>query len=204
LIGSLMASSSFNHAQATKLLTLEEHWKYNVKWSWDSDLLRSVGRITPTIVIENQTSDRLEGYIGDINGTRLTMYDGDQVVMVRFLYDGGLTSDWIMAGKIYEGYFAIDIPEKYKDADTVRITIGGHHYVVDDGSLTRRQSWVFINSAWLYYNMSSTQTAVAAAEEQEEIKPVVAMPSPGSLIDMILSRNGMMLQLPVRSADPGK
>lgn len=184
-------------------MTLEEHWKYNVKWSWDSDLRRNTGLISPTIVIENQTADRIEGYVGDINGTRLTMYNGDQVVMVRYIYDGNMVGDWIMAGKLHEGYFAVDIPQKYRDADTVRFYIGGHHYVVDDGDLTTRQAWVFINSAWLYYNMSSVQTAVAS-EEQEGIKPVVATPSPGSLIDMILSKYGMLQPLPVRGANPGK
>ena len=202
LIGTLVAGS-FNQAQAAKLLTLEEHWKYNVKWSWDSSLRRNTGLIYPTIVIENQTADRIEGYIGDINGTRLTMYDGDQVVMMRYIYDGNMVGDWIMAGKLYDGYFAVDIPQKYRDADTVRFFIGGNHYVVDDGDLTTRQIWVFINSASLYYNMSSVQTAAASEEEQEKIKPVVATPSPGSLIDLILSKNGM-LQLPVRSANSGK
>jgi hypothetical protein len=71
------------------MITSEEHWKYRInKWGWDEDRRESYGIINPRIIIQNETADRLEGYVADSNGTRLDMYDGEQVVRVRFMSNG--------------------------------------------------------------------------------------------------------------------
>jgi hypothetical protein len=83
-----------------------------------------------------QTFDRLEGYIADSNGTRLDMYDGEQVVQVHFLSNTSMVSSWVIAGRVNEVYFAIDIPERFRDAEVVRIYVSRHMYTVDDGTRT--------------------------------------------------------------------
>ena len=188
---------------AQALISQEEHWKYNVdRWSWDSDRRRTVGMIHPQLVIQNETADRIEGFVADSNGTRLDMYDGEQVVHVRFMSNSSVASGWEIAGRVNDGYFAIDIPEKYREAEVVRIYIGNHHYTVNDGTRTTPQTEVSINSAILNYKTNSTldqiETEVAQVTEPKPIRSVFAG---GSLIDWILSHNGM---LPVRGSDSGK
>ncbi len=202
LLGSFI-SSTLGNAEAL-LISQEEHWKYNVqKWAWDSEIRRTYGIITPKIVIQNETSAKLEGYIADSNGTRLEMYDGEQYVHVRFLSNNSIASDWQLAGRIHDGYFSIDIPDKYKSADVVRIYIGNHRYTVDNGTPTTPQTEVAINAAMLYFNTNSTLDQMPETEitELTEPEPMTVDSSGSSLIDWILSSNGM---LPVRSSDSGE
>jgi hypothetical protein len=127
------------------------------------------------------------------------MYDGQQVVHFRFMSNGSGASGWQIAGRVHDGFFAIDIPEKHGEAEFVRIYIGNNEYTVNNGSPTTPQTLVFINSAALVYRTNSTldqiETEVAQAGQ---IKPVY---SAGSLLDWILIQNGL---LPVRSPDSGK
>jgi len=191
----IVVLSTINSAEAI-LVPLEEHWKHNVYWTWDDKLQRTIGIINPTIVIENETATKLEGYIADQNGTRLAMYNGEQIVMVRFAYEGGAHSKWEMRDRIYGGYFTIDIPEEYKNADIVGIYIGKNHYTVDNGTPLTPQSWVFINSARMDYdrtlvtNSTLVQTSTEIAQEKADVTPTG--PSPGSLIDRILSYYGLL------------
>ncbi|HEX2013856.1 MAG TPA: hypothetical protein VLA68_01390 [Nitrososphaera sp.] len=191
LLGSIVAGMFFTRAEAV-LISPEEHWKYEIWWYWDSDLRKNVGLITPTIVIENETSDRLEGYIADANGTRLTMYDGDQLVQVRYYYDYGMVSKWELAGWLDEGYFTIEIPEAHRDADVVRIHIGNHQYTVDNGTYSSPQSWVYVNTARLDYRTDPTLDNTEISEEEEAAPAVLKSPSWGSLIDLILSQHGLL------------
>jgi hypothetical protein len=186
IIVMLLGSATAGIANAL-LVPVEEHWKYNVKWRWDADLRKNIGMITPLIVIENETSDRLEGYIADANGTRLMIYDGQQVVMSKFMFDSGLVSRWEIVDRIHDGYFAIDIPEKYSKAETVRIYIGNFQYTVD----SKPQVWVFINSATMNYRTNSTLDGLVLPETSIASKQKIAIPldpcaSVGSLIDRIL------------------
>jgi hypothetical protein len=202
LSGSILAGTA-GVAQAL-LITEEEHWKYNIdRWTWDSDIRRTVGKINPQIVIQNETADRLEGYIGDTNGTRLEMYDGQQVVHIRFLSNSSVASAWELAGWVHDGYFVIEIPEKYKSAEIVKIYIGKHRYTVDNGTPTTPQTEVSINSAMINYRTNSTLDQIAETEiaQVEEDEPLISVYSSGSLIDWILRLNGM---LPVRSSNPGE
>jgi len=201
IMGSAL-TSTVNLAQAL-LITEQEHWKYNVdKWAWDADRRRTYGIITPQVIIQNETADRLEGYVADANGTRLDIYDGDQMVMVRFLSDIGIGSDWVTAGRVHDGYFAIDIPEQYKENEIVKIYIGTNQYTVDNGTSTTAQTWVFINAAMLNYRTNSTLDHIPTEIAQvEDPVPVRSIYDRGSLIDYILSLNGM---LPVRSPDSGE
>jgi hypothetical protein len=174
------------------VITPEEHWRYNVHWYWDPEERESVGLITPTIVIENRTLDRLEGYVADANGTRLDMYDGEQVVKVRYGYDGSIVTDWELASWIHDGYFAIDIPEKHKNADFISLYIGNNSYTIDDGDINTRNSFVSINSIRTDFRLGST--AIPADETSSAEIELVAgkTPMPGSLIDRILSMFGML------------
>jgi hypothetical protein len=202
LAGSVLAGT-VGVAQAA-LISEEEHWKYSVdRWLWDSERRRTYGLMTPKIVIQNETADRLEGYIADASGTRLEMYDGEQIVFVRFLSNSSAASGWQTAGRVHDGYFAIDIPERYKEAEIVRIHIGTHRYTVDNGTPTTPQTEVVINAGIASYRMNSTLDQVVETEvaQAEEPKPVRSVYDGGSLIDWILSQNGM---LSVRSPDPGK
>jgi hypothetical protein len=200
LLGSVVAGT-IGVAQAL-LISSEEHWKYNInKWNWDSERRKTYGVINPQIVIQNETADRLEGYIADANGTRLEMYDGEQVVQIRYLSNSSAGTGWELAGRVHDGYFAIDIPEKYRDAEVVKIYIGNHMYIVNDGTRTTPQTQVFINSAMLNYKTNSTLELIETEVAQVEPKPLRSVYAGGSLIDWILGRNGM---LPVGSPDSGK
>jgi hypothetical protein len=196
-------ASTIGIAQAV-LIEEEEHWKYHVdRWTWDSDRRKTIGLMSPQIVIQNETSEGLEGYIADANGTRLAIYDGEQVVQVRFAFDSGMISSWELAGRVHDGYFTINIPEKYKDAQTVRIFIGKNQYNVNNGTPTTPQTEVHINSAIVNYRTNSTlssQTQIAdVPEEQRQPRSIY---DGGSLIDWILSQNGIFLS--VRSANSSK
>lgn len=178
---------TFNAAHAL-LIPQEEHWKYNVRWTWDFEERESVGIITPQIVIQNETSSRLEGYVADANGTRLAMYDdGMQVVMAKYMFDSGRVTDWEIVDRIHDGYFAIDIPEQYQDAETVRMYIGKFQYTVD----IRPQLTVNINSVTTNYVTNSTIGAIEVAQEEEPEETPVAFSS-NSLIDRILRQNGYL------------
>jgi hypothetical protein len=239
LLVSVVATTTSN-AEAI-LIPLQEHWKYNVRWDWDPDHYRTVGYIDPKIVILNQTDDKIVGYIGDQNGTRLSMYKGDQYVQVRYAYSNGLVTKWKIGDRINDGYFTIDIPEDYRNADVVGIYIGNNEYTIDDGTLYAPQTSVFINSARIDYYRNSTieansttdavsttmarilrptatntTTAVVANSTTDAVSTTMARItstildhtttktttaitkerfsrlSPGSLIDLILSRVGLL------------
>jgi hypothetical protein len=199
LLGSLAAGTA-GVAQAT-LVSEEDHWKYNInKWAWDSELRRTVGMITPQIIIQNETADRLEGYIADANGTRLEMYD-EHYLHIRYLSNTSAGSDWELAGKANDGYFAIDIPERYRDAEIIRIYASNNYYRVDNGTPYTPQTQVKINSAILDYRTNSTLAVQTEVAEVEEPQPLRSIYDRGSLIDWVLSRNGL---LPVRSSDAGE
>lgn len=198
-----VAAGTTGIAQAA-LITQDEHWKYHVdRWLWDEDRRRTYGLTTPQIVIQNETADRLEGFIADANGTRLSIYDGQQVIHVRYMSNSGIASGWEMAGRVHDGYVVIDIPEKYRQAEIVKIYIGTNQYIVDDGTPTTPQTEVYFNSATLNYRTNSTldQIGETLVAEVEEPLPVRSVYSSGSLIDWILRQNGM---LPERSPDPGE
>lgn len=200
MLSSSVLAATIGSAQAS-LITEEQHWKYRIdKWVWDEDRRRSYGLITPQVIIQNETADRLEGFVADASGTRLDVYDGDQIVHVRFISNNSAASDWQMAGRVQDGYFAIDIPERYRDAEFVRIIIGNNQYTVNNGTPTTPQTEVYINSAMLTYRTNSTlvETEVARVEEPEPIRSAY---QGGSLIDWILSQNGL---LPVRSSNSGE
>lgn len=201
LLGSVMAGT-ISYAQAV-LIPVEEHWKYHVdRWAWDGERRKTYGIINPQIVIQNETVDRLEGFVADANGARLAIYDGEQVVMVRFLSESGISSSkWIMAGRVHDGLFVIDIPEQYRAAETVRIIIGNHDYTVNNGTPTTPQTWVFINSAILYYRTNPTLDEIAKTEVAQVKEPSPSVYTGGSLIDWILRQNGM---LPVGSSNSSK
>lgn len=201
LLGSMfVAGIGVAHAA---IITEEEHWKYRIdKWLWDGDRRRTYGLITPQIIIQNETADKLEGFVADANGTRLEMYDGDQIVHVRYISNSSGASGWQMAGRVHDGYLSIDIPERYREAEVVRLYIGSNQYTVNNASPTTAPTEVYINSAMLTYKTNSTldqiQTEVAEVEEPESVQSVY---SGGSLIDWILNQNGL---LPVRGSDSGK
>lgn len=188
-LAGFIAASTMGLAEAS-VITPEEHWRYNIHWYWDPNERETVGLITPILVIENETSDRLEGYVADANGTRLDMYDGQQVVKVRYGYDGGMLSKWDIAAWIHDGYFTLEIPEKYRDADFVSIYIGNNDYTVDDGDINTRNAWVSINSIRTEYRFG--QTLDAEETSTAGIESVAKSPMPGSLIDQILAQFGML------------
>jgi hypothetical protein len=201
LAGSLWTSATIGSAEAI-LIPLQEHWKYNVRWDWDPDHLRTVGYIDPRIVIQNDTNGKIVGYIADQNGTRLSMYRGDQYVQIRYTYDNGFVTKWELGDKINDGYFTIEVPPAYKNADIVSIYIGRNEYSVDSGTLNVPQTSVFINSARMEYHRNATLTTVTTPAVSLQpttttttptaTKAAFMGPSPGSLIDLILSRLGML------------
>ena len=193
VLAGFSAGSMIGQAQAS-VITPAEHWRYEVHWYWDPDERETVGLITPTLSIENETSDRLEGYVADANGTRLDMYDGEQVVKVRYGYDSGMVTEWQLAGWIHDGFFAIEIPEKHRGADFVGIYIGNNDYTVDDADINTKNPWVSINSIRTDYRLNSTLVSVAEETSADaEIESIADnLPEPGSLIDLILSRFGML------------
>jgi hypothetical protein len=196
-------AGTISYAHAV-LIPVEEHWKYHIDtWVWDGERRKTYGIINSQIIIQNETVDKLEGFVADSNGTRLAIYDGEQVVMVRFLSESGLfSSKWKIAGRVHDGFFTIDIPREYRAADTVRIMIGNHEYTVNNGTPTTPQTWVFLNSAMLGYRTNPTLDQAGKTEVAEvQPLPISSVYSGGSLIDWILSQYGM---LPVRSSDSSK
>jgi hypothetical protein len=163
------------------LIPEEEHWKYNAHWIWKSSLRKSVGIIDTQIIIENETATRLEGYIADANGTRLSFYDDAQVVMVKY------GSEWQIADKTDQGFFTVEIPEKYRDLDIIGLYIGSNSYNVDAGP---PQPLVLTNPVRMDYRTDSTlvfepETQVAAVEDRFS---AWKKPSGDSLIDRILQQ----------------
>jgi hypothetical protein len=192
LMAGFVAASTIRPAEAA-VITQEEHWRYNVYWYWDTDERETVGLISPIAVIQNETSDRLEGYVADANGTRLDMYDGEQVVKVRYGYDEGAPTEWSLAAWIHDGFFAIDIPERYRNADYISMYIGNNDYSVDDGDINTSNAQVSINSIRMDYRLGTNLQAVDDSVTTAEIEQVVERsPMPGSLIDKILSMYGML------------
>lgn len=189
------AASSMTVAQAA-LLAPEDHWKYNVQWVWKASIRKTVGIINAQIVVANETADKIQGYIADVNGTQLTMYNREQIVMVRYVPENGRGSDWLIGPRPVNGSFTIDIPEKFRDVETIALFIGSNSYQVDDGTFP--QPLVLISSARLDFQTDPTlgeETTIA--EEQ----PVMQKYSENSLIDRILRE---FYSLSVRSADSGK
>jgi len=174
------------------LLKPEEHFKYVTTWHWDERLLMNFGLINPKIVIANETADEITGYIGDNNGTRLTMYNGEHYVMARYSYDNGFISKWEMTTQMHDGWFTIEIPQKYRDAQIIGVFISNHQYSVDPEDITLSQPRVFINSARLDYRLNSTlhslqdQSNTQIASQPSE--NCNSSPSHGSLIDLIWSQ----------------
>ena len=197
-----VAATTIGFAEAS-LIAEEQHWKYRIdRWIWDEDRRITYGLITPQIIIQNETTDRLEGFVADANGTKLEFYDADQVVHARFISNSSGPSSWQMAGRVQDGLFAIDIPETYQDAEFVRIMIGNNQYTVNNGTPTTPQTKVYVNSAMLMYKTNSTldllETEVAQVSQPEPIKSVY---EGGSLIDWILSGNGL---LAIGSSNPSE
>jgi hypothetical protein len=134
------------------------------------------------------------------------MYKGDQYAQVRYTYNNGFLTKWELGDKINDGYFTIEVPPAYKNADIVTIYIGRNEYSVDSGTLNVPQTSVLINSARLDYHRNATLTTTTvttpAASSQPTTttittpttvtKAVFTGPSPGSLIDLILSRFNML------------
>jgi hypothetical protein len=178
----LLSSTSTANAL---LLKPQDHWKYNVFWVWKPDIHKTIGIISTQIIVANETADRIEGYIADINGTRLEMYD-DQYVMVKYTYDMGPTSDWEIGGKTHKGYFSVDIPENYKDAQTIGLFIGGYSYKLDLLPDSYEQPLVLINSARLDYTTNSTleSTSISSISDETDTCQI----SSNSLIDRILQQ----------------
>jgi hypothetical protein len=195
LSGSIL-TGTIGVAQAF-LIPQEQHWKYHIdRWIWNADRHRTIGIINPQIVIQNETADRLEGYIADVNGTRLDFYAGEQVVQVRYVSNSSIAiaSPWEMAGRVHEGNFAIDIPQKYRGAEIAKIFIGNNQYTVDNGTPTTAQTEVFLNSAILNYKTNSTLDQMTQIQSTQVAgpKPVGSVYEGGSLIDWILSINGLL------------
>lgn len=130
--------------------------QYQIDWNSNSNSSRSVGLIQPQIKIADESSHKIVGYIADGNGTRLRMYNNEQVVMAKYYLDEGFTSDWEIADRLYNGYFAISIPPQFiGKVESVKIFINNHQFSVNDGTSTTSQSWVFINSALTVYEEGS-------------------------------------------------
>jgi hypothetical protein len=145
-----------NSAEAL-LVSPKDASVFPIEWTWDSELHRNIGHVETQIVLENVTDDRVEGYIAeDINGTRLFTYNDEQVVMVRYVYDGGFRSGWNIESKLYQGFFSIQFPEELRGRiDLVYIFIGQNQFTIDDATSSSSQSWVFTNSAKYVYQIGT-------------------------------------------------
>lgn len=130
------------------LLSPEESAEFAVlQWHFDSELRRDIGIIVSRIIVENTTSQGIQGYLADSNGNRLWMVDDVQVVLAKFVFNNTASTDWELADWVRDGYFAVDRSE-YPDAVAVRLYIGPNSYSIDNGPPDIPQSWVFINPAW--------------------------------------------------------
>lgn len=180
-----LASTTFLSTKAEALLIpVQEHWMYHVHWVWKEDLRKTVGIIYPQIIIANETVDKVQGYVADENGTRLPMYSDEQRVMVKYVYDNGAISKWQVAGKPHDGFFTIEIPDVYRDAQTIGIYIGGNAYKVDIPN-SYEQPLVTINPVRFDYRTNST------LDQQPQITQATTIASTchysdNSLIDRIL------------------
>lgn len=138
------------------LVEPDDNAKYLIQWSWDSNSSRSVGLIHSKIRITDESSYKIVGYVADEKGTRLTMYNDEQVVMTKFYLEDGFATDWSVADSPYKGYFAISIPPQFiGKVASVKIFINNHMYAVNDGTATTNESWVFTNSAYTVHKLGS-------------------------------------------------
>jgi hypothetical protein len=140
------------------LLSLEENAKFKVYEShYDPKLRRDIGVIVSRVIIENETAQAVEGYLGDSVGSRLWMVDNVQVVLAKFVFNNTGTTRWELVDWLHDGYFTIKKPDmpNHPDIVAVRIYIGPNSYSVDQGTPRIPQSWVFINPAWTEFAFSS-------------------------------------------------
>jgi len=189
-LGAILAVAVLSNASNASALLLkpQDHWKYNVFWTWKPEVRKNIGIIFSQIIVENETADRIDGYMADANGTRLEMYN-DQYVMVKYTYDMGPKSEWELAGKTHDGYFSFDIPENYRDAQTIGIFIGGYSYKIDLLPDSYEQPLVLINSARLDYTTNSTLDYSTSTSNVSDTTPTnTCQISNGSLIDRILQQ----------------
>jgi hypothetical protein len=189
-LGATLAIAVLSSASTANALLLkpQDHWKYNVFWAWKPDIHKNIGIIFSQIIVANETADRIEGYMADANGTRLEMYD-DQYVMVKYTYDMGPTSSWEIGGKTHKGYFSVDIPENYRDAQTIGLFIGGYSYKLDLLPDSYEQPLVLINSARLDYTTNSTlDSQTSTSSVTDTATTATCQISSDSLIDRILQQ----------------
>ncbi|HEY7506299.1 MAG TPA: hypothetical protein VH621_01710 [Nitrososphaera sp.] len=152
------------------LLSLEENAKFKVYEShYDPKLRRDVGIIVSRVIIENETAQAVEGYLGDSVGSRLWMVDNVQVVLAKFVFNNTGTTRWELADWLHDGYFTIKKPDmpNHPDIVAVRIYIGPNSYSVDQGTPRIPQSWVFINPAWTEYAFSSNARMAQSASASD-------------------------------------
>lgn len=143
------------------LLSPEESAKHTVyEFYFDSRLGRNIGIIVSRIIIENETADFIQGYLADSSGNRLWMVDNVQVVLAKFVLNNTATTRWELADWVHDGFFIIEKPDD-PGIVAVRIYIGPSNYVIDYGTPTISQSWVFINPAWTEFSFSYNSGTLA-------------------------------------------
>ena len=112
------------------IMNAEEAWRIEKKLIWDSDHRTIHALIQSKINIREVAENIILGSITDINGTILEMYGKESVIMARFGYESGEQGNWDIVSRPSKGLFSFTIPEKYLDADHVKLWVNSNSFVI--------------------------------------------------------------------------
>lgn len=162
---------SGNHAYAQEMLVEmdDEYWEMMVNGTWllESSTHQMTVAVTPRIVVTNVTDDTIEGKIIDSRtGHLLEMYGKESVIMAKFEHDNGFSGEWYIEGKPVNGKFVIQIPDKYRDADYVRLYVNPNIYSVKpskDALLPQKTTTITTTSVQNVTGISTIRVANATA-----------------------------------------
>ncbi len=160
-----------NHAYAQEMLMEmdDKYWEMMVNGTWylESSTSQMTVAVTPKIVITNVTDDTIEGKIVDSRtGYLIEVYGKESVIVAKFGSDKGFSGEWYIAGKPVNGKFVIQIPDKYRDADYVRLYVNSNSFSVSpskDALLPQKTTIITTTSVQNVTGNSTIKVANATA-----------------------------------------
>ncbi|HKY55566.1 MAG TPA: hypothetical protein VJM08_14720, partial [Anaerolineales bacterium] len=100
---------------------------------WDMERREIHALIQSDIVVDNLTAGVINGRITDGDGMVIRIYGKESVVMASFGYVDSIESKWRIVTKPSDGYFTFQVPEKYSDADYVKLWVNSNSFSIRPG-----------------------------------------------------------------------
>lgn len=146
-----------------------KYWEMMVNGTWyfEPGTHQMTVAVTPRIVITNVTDGTIEGRIVDSRaGHLLEVYGKESAIMAKFGRDNGFSGEWQFAGKPGNGRFVIQIPDKHRDADYVRLYVNSNSFSVSpsrDALLPQKTTTISTTTAQNVTGISTIRVANATA-----------------------------------------